>query len=221
MDKIKSIILPILTLVVGGAIASFATWKIAEKRKEEEIDSVKEELSKLNKTGVIFSKVESPDEIKDEEPKKNISTPSETKLVSEMLERDIEKFKGSDENVYVESTEEFSYSPEDIDRIIRNESKKERPYIISPEEFGEISSYEKISLTYYIDGVLADDDDEVIYDIENIIGNESLNHFGEYEDDSIFVRNDKLKCDYEVLLDQREFSKMLESKPYKQRDREK
>ena len=217
MDKIKSIIFPILTLVVGGAIASFATWKIAEKSKEE--------LSKLNKTGVIFSKVESPDEIRDEEPKKNISTPSETKLVSEMLERDIEKFKGSekepDENVYVESTEEFSYSPEDIDRIIRNESKKEHPYIISPEEFGEISSYEKISLTYYIDGVLADDDDEVIYDIENIIGHESLNHFGEYEDDSIFVRNDKLKCDYEVLLDQREFSKMLESKPYRQRDKEK
>ena len=31
-------------------------------------------------------------------------------------------------------------------------------------------------------------------------------HFGEYEDDSVFVRNNRLKCDYEILRDEGEYS---------------
>ena len=45
-----------------------------------------------------------------------------------------------------------------------------------------------------------------------IVG-DALNHFGEYEDDSVFVRCDERKCDYEILLDQRSFSEVVGSKP--------
>lgn len=82
---------------------------------------------------------------------------------------------------------------------------EDKPYIISPAEFGGLDDYDTISLTYYADGVLTDDNDEPIEDIEKIVGTESLKHFGEYEDDSVFVRNDELKCDYEILLDTRNF----------------
>lgn len=78
-----------------------------------------------------------------------------------------------------------------------------RPYVIPPEQFGDNEDYDEISLTYYADKVLVDEDDEVIEDVDDMIGLESLNHFGEYEDDSVFVRNDERKCDYEILLDQR------------------
>ena len=83
-----------------------------------------------------------------------------------------------------------------------------KPYVISPDEFGEMEDedYDKVSFTYYADGVLADEYDEIVENIDEIIGEESLTHFGEYEDDSVFVRNDKLKCDYEILLDQRNYS---------------
>ena len=84
------------------------------------------------------------------------------------------------------------------------------PYVITPDEFGEKDNYEQISLTYYIDGILADDFDEPIDDIDDVIGLTAVNHFGEYEPDSVFVRNDERKCDYEVLLDQREYSKIHE-----------
>ena len=86
--------------------------------------------------------------------------------------------------------------------------------VVSPDEFGEIDEYEKISLTYYIDGSLADDNDELIEDVDGTIGFESLNHFGEYEDDSVFVRNDRLKCDYEILLDQRNYSDVVNIYPH-------
>lgn len=91
----------------------------------------------------------------------------------------------------------------------------EKPYVISPEEFGEIEEYEKISLTYYSDGVLADENDEVVDDVDGVIGEESLTHFGEYEDDSVFVRNDSLRSDYEILMDHRKFSDVIKDSPHR------
>ena len=89
-----------------------------------------------------------------------------------------------------------------------------KPYVISPDEFGEFGDYEKISLTYFADGVLADENnyplDEESY---KLVGRESLTHFGEYEEDSVFVRNDAAKCDYEILLDQRMYADVRETMP--------
>lgn len=94
----------------------------------------------------------------------------------------------------------------------RNKKKEEEEdmtyehYVISPEEFGEVG-YNEVSLTYYADGVLTDEHDKEISEdgIERLIGKESLKHFGEYEDDSVFVRNDKLHTDYEILKDLRNY----------------
>ena len=95
----------------------------------------------------------------------------------------------------------------------------EKPYVISPEEFGEFEEYEKISLTYYADQVLTDENNEEVDDVEEIVGEESLTHFGEYEDDSVFVRNDRLKCDYEILLDQRNYSDVTKTMPHRVEER--
>lgn len=85
----------------------------------------------------------------------------------------------------------------------------DRPYVISPDEFSEFEDYEAITLTYYADGVIADDEDNVIEDVNEMIGYDSLEHFGEYEDDCVFVRNDRVKCDYEILKDLRDFSDVV------------
>ena len=45
-------------------------------------------------------------------------------------------------------------------------------------------------------------------EIEELIGKDSLNHFGEYEDDSVFVRNDRLRTDYEILADSRPYGEV-------------
>ena len=81
------------------------------------------------------------------------------------------------------------------------------PYVISPKEFDE-EGYETISLTYYADGVLADEQNFPIEDIEDTVGNDALNSFGEYEDDSVFVRDDDKGIDYEILLDNRKYSEL-------------
>jgi hypothetical protein len=95
-----------------------------------------------------------------------------------------------------------------------------RPYVVPPDEYGTFDNFETISLTLYADHILADDDDRQISqdEIEHTVGSDSLTHFGEYEEDSVFVRNEELKCDYEILLSQKEYSEVLKEKPYLQDD---
>lgn len=88
----------------------------------------------------------------------------------------------------------------------------DKPYVISPDDFGEFDYYNQISLAYYADGVLTEGDD-IIEDVDDIVGKDSLTHFGEYEDDAVHVRNDRLKCDYEILWDNRNYSDVVKSKP--------
>ena len=80
------------------------------------------------------------------------------------------------------------------------------PHVIPPEEFDTKPDYETVSLTYYADNVLADEMDDIVEDVDDRIGEDSLTHFGEYEDDSVFVRNDAMRIDFEILADQRKFS---------------
>ena len=89
-----------------------------------------------------------------------------------------------------------------------------KPYVIPPSEFGDDEDYRQISLTFYADNLLAQEDYTLIEDVENTVGFESLGHFGEDEDDSVYVRNDRLKCYYEILLDDKNYCDVLRSKPY-------
>ena len=100
------------------------------------------------------------------------------------------------------------------DKKQKQEIGVDKPYVIQPSDFGEFDDYEKISLTYTADGVLLDDMNEIVDDIEETVGEDSLEHFGEYEDDSVYVRNDAKKCDYEILLDQRNYQEIFETQPH-------
>lgn len=148
-------------------------------------------------------------------------------IAQEEIDSVKEAFKKSSvkESVFVEevSSVEKIVADNHYAKIEPNESKDisvrtDYPYVISPDEFGEMAEYEKISLTYYSDGQLADDCDELVDDVDATVGQSSLNHFGEYEDDSVFVRNDRLKCDFEILMDYRKYSDVIERKPHRMED---
>lgn len=98
------------------------------------------------------------------------------------------------------------------------------PYVITPEAFGEKEDegYSTISMTYYADGTLTDDTDHPMgeREIEDVIGRYCLDHFGEHEDDSLHVRNDRMKCDFEILADPRTYEEMLDATPHLRRELE-
>ena len=179
-----------MMFLIGAAIGSVATWQYTKKKYEkiaqEEIDSVKEVFSKRNNVEKTETDVQ------------DNNTINECKSV-------IHK-----NGYYTEYSEMSNKTEPNIkSKNLIVSTDKNKPYIISPEEFGELDEYTQISLTYYDDDILADDMDNQLDDIEDTIGVDSLEHFGEYEDDSVFVRNDRLKCDYEILRDQRKYSDVI------------
>ena len=82
---------------------------------------------------------------------------------------------------------------------------EKRPYVIEPEEFGDLD-YEEVSLNYYDDGVLTYEDDTVIENVDELVGRESLSRFGEFEADTVYVRNDELETDFEIMADTKKYS---------------
>lgn len=125
------------------------------------------------------------------------------KVVEEHIEKDVSKATDDKEiEEYHNILKETGYAGEEL---------KEPDYIqiITPVELGDRDDYDIVSLTYYADEVLADDDGNII-DPADTVGAFALTQFGEYDDDAIHVRNNKLKIDYEVLLDERYYSEVFE-----------
>ena len=200
----------VLTFVIGvgvgaaGGIFGTRTYFKTkyEKQANEDIASVVEKFS-----GRV--KKDSPDEDSEKEKVAEFArNKPDINVYAKKLSKEGYTNYSNSETVS-EPTENEVPKQEEI-----NEDKTDKPYVISPDEFGEFYDYTQISLTFFSDHVLADENYEMVDDIDAIVGVESLNHFGEYEDDSVFVRNDRLKVDYEILLDQRKYSDVLKSKPY-------
>lgn len=129
----------------------------------------------------------------------------------EQLEADEEIVEDMDVEEEGSDIATISYSKPDIDKYastVLSSKYKDGPYIIEPTEFGAYEDYECISLTFYADGVLTDENDEKLSDedIADTIGANFANSFGEYEDDSVHIRNDSRRCDYEILYDSRNYS---------------
>lgn len=176
--------------MAGATVGAAAAWLYCKRHYEqiaqEEIDSVK--------AAFAGRKAPNPDKQSKENQKKADMAKLKPDLVNYAA-----KLQEQGYTNYAAKNDKIE-EKEDDDSVV------EKPYIIFPEEYGEFDEYTKLSLTYYSDGTLADDDDEIVDDIDETVGSDFADHFGEYEDDSVFVRNDRLKCDYEILRDNRSYA---------------
>ena len=193
----------LLCFVAGAAIGSVVTWKLIEKKykdlADEEIESVIETF-----------KNRKPRITKDE--------------VKETVEKVINKWKDPKETVAdivtaerysIENEEEIDEDDESNYTVnVDNDNDVEviTPYVITPEQFGEYNEYGTKTLTYYADNVLTDEVDNPITSDEMItmIGPDALDHFGEYEDDSVYIRDEMNEMDYEILKSEKKFSEIPE-----------
>lgn len=86
-----------------------------------------------------------------------------------------------------------------------------QPYIITPEQYGEYDEYKTLSLLYLADDNLINDDNEIITeDRDKMLGVNALSHFGEYEDDSVYIRDEDKEIDYEILKSEKTYSEIQE-----------
>ena len=115
----------------------------------------------------------------------------------EVTEEDVE----TNARIISENSYSHAYN-ENVERTKdeMEKAKKDKPYVIPPDIFGNDTEYSKFSLKYYKDGVLLDDQNQPLDDVENVIGSDYMMHFGEFEEDVVYVRNDGMKADFEILF---------------------
>lgn len=176
-DKLSSVIIFCGGVFIGG----FLTWDFFktkyEKIADEEIASVKETFEHR-------------------EPRHDKSYNVE------------EALKGNDAYInIIDSNSYRNYSNTSIETDKKGgtaDMELKQPYVITPEQYEDNVDYTKVSLTWYSDEVLEDDWGNVL-DPDDVIGSDALKTFGQYEKDSVFVRDDDEQIDYEVLLDTRSY----------------
>lgn len=190
----------IISFVLGAAVGGAGTWfgvrTVYAKRSEADILSVKEafrERIENMKVGL--------DELKDGIDK--LAGTSEETDISEPTVLTTEKIQDK-ENVldYIRGRKYTQYSRK-IPAGENSESNSEetdilKPYVIPPEDYGEFDDYGKVSLYYFADKIVADEQAVVLDNVDEILG-DALEHFGEYEDDSVYCRSDLRRCDYAIL----------------------
>lgn len=171
--------------VAGFVVSSLSMKKKYEKIANEEIKSVKDAYKKED------SLTEAIKIIKETEPSYLFEdTKKELEDTKKELEDTKKKLEDTKKQLCFAISDSYNMS--------------EEPYLITPESLGE-DGYRVETLTYYSDGVLCDNFDNIIEgdELVDMIGVNSLNSFGVYEDDSVFVRNERHTCDYEILRDLR------------------
>lgn len=198
----KDLLIKGVIFAAGAAVGSVATWFLVKTKYEqianEEIESVKEVFSQRKDITIK--------DVAEAAVKEGLDVDIE--LASK--ERSIEEIR--------DMVQELGYKNEQVMKEKEKEDEEEededmdygKPYVIAPEESWE-QDYPTISLTYYEgDGVLTDDHDRLIKNVDELVGEDFASHFGEYEDDSVFIRNDKLKVYYEILRDYGSYSEIDE-----------
>ena len=185
-ENIKNVLLFTAGLVMGSVV----TWKMTKDKYEQwandEIRTMREYYNRKEEEYY-------EEEDLDEEPiEAEVRTERNTK---------------PDLTEYTSKLNESGYT--DYSEISKKDEKEEddesdmeeKPYVISPEEFGDFDDYETIELTYYKNGYVTDDQDILMSndEVEEAIGWNNITRMGEYEEDALHVRNEKRKTDYEIL----------------------
>ena len=185
---------------ISGLSAWFATKKVCRKKyakiAQEEIDSVKERFT--------APKVEAAKKFIEE--KKNQELKSTTTKAKQATNKPSLSEYAKNIKSYVNYSN--SESKEDIgSNGLKRISFKPSGAIevIEPEEYGDDEDYDKIELTLYADGILADEDNEIIEDPNGIIGVGNIKHMGEYEEDALHIKNEPRKAYFEILKDHRKY----------------
>lgn len=194
----------ILVFAAGATIGSVVTWKLVKTKYEQiaqdEIESVKEayyeRIQRLDTVNGLKQALDAKEkEVREKGQGEDWVDPEELPFGEE-----------EDREAYRNLVRETGYTGESNNNQNGEEETSMRddmvkPYVITPQEFGDCD-YETVTLNYYEgDSALTDvygdpiDDDDVV----DMVGDDFAEHYGEYEQDTVYVRNENEETDYEIL----------------------
>lgn len=155
-----------------------------------------------------------------EEVREYYKSKKETKKEETIEEQPVEEVKEEKEyKTIVENSGYVNYNKPE--QVAQHSVLEDEPYSIDPEEFGdkEDEGWDTMVLTYFADGVLIDDADEIVEQPEVVVGLDNLKIFEEFPDATcVYVRNETWRTDFEILKDDWKWSDLqepqVEKKPH-------
>lgn len=177
-------------LVIGAAAAgAVAAWYLTKDKAEKEADARShEEYIQMKKAFEAKTAKDKPEDL--DIYKSEAESPKPKNKVKQMVE-------------YQNICKKYEKKPE----------APKKPFVISPDDFGENPGYDHIYLTMYADHIIADENDEIVEDADECIGLENLSHMGEYDADILHIQNDKLHVYYEITRDLRNYMDVVGELP--------
>lgn len=181
----------IFSFALGAAAGSVIAWKVTANKYERMCDEAIADV------------------------KARYSVPKDTDTHDESAKTEEETSDDEDEPDAVDTYIDIASTYTSDDSGKENKRSMIRPHVIPAEDF-DTFGYDTATLTYFADGVLADEWDRVIKNADDIVGDD----FAEYleEEDSVYVRNDELKCDYEILRDLQTYADAVGESEYNPED---
>ena len=197
MKSIKGIFI----FVIGVVSGTFVGAQIAKKKYEEIANEEIEEIRAYYK--------EREKEVKEIEEPNAVEAPEEKSI-------EVEERKQYD-NI-IKRGNYMAVDEEEQNNVC------DEAYPIDPSEFGNDGKNATETLTYFADGVLVNEVDEVVEDPDLVVGRHHIDIFNEFPDATcVYVRNDLDGMDYEILkddwcwsdFDEKGYAPPIEEKPEK------
>lgn len=206
---------------IGAATGAFIAIKMLEDHyaaiADEEIEAVKnmarEKIKEIEKkyekdTEEVKEVIKKNEEVVNNVYKKmarDYTKPNLEEIAERAKELADEEKEYPREDDDMDDLEEEMYEKEaESDKL--NERYDIDPYLITEEEFSnENLHYEKETLWYYLeDKVLCNDSEELVDDVEALIGEETLDFIN--DDQTIYIRNDRQGSDFEIVCVKKAYS---------------
>ena len=190
-------------LMAGAGLALFSGtwgWVLAEKRLKTKYEALAEK--EIAEAKAFYSTLHKKGDLGTPEGAVEALIPEVEAAAEAMI-----RYQGGPElqevevetNIFTESkvSDEWDYA---IELPLRT---SEEPYILHEDEWSEVQhDYTRETLTYYAgDNTLVDEKDDPILTIDDTVGDANLQRFGHGTEDArtVFVRNERLHIDFEVL----------------------
>lgn len=179
----KSTMIGIAGFILGVASGSLAMWKYLDKKYT---DRANEEIESVVSAFKKYSNV-----------------------VNEPVDNIVVELDGEEE---VNTIDYSSIYKKQKPKKTTTRAKEKRPYLISENEYGQIDDFDTISLLYYEkDDMLVDEFDEPIDHSDATICWKEFDS-AIVDHDVVYVRNEKLKVDYEITKDLRSYREVVEGR---------
>lgn len=200
-------LLPIVTFVGGAVIGAIVGWSAHKKKYEDQLETETESIRKAYEKKYV--KV----------PKKDLPNVEETVDMSEDEFKDYVNKRVEAKKEYEKITAQYQPEGEVVtpDMTLEERAAAQAELIYAQdytEEQDNGEKYDGIELLWFKDDRLATDAEMELLDVATTIGWDAIAQFDKTGLSTIYVRNHRLKVDYEVFKYDGTYEELLAERPH-------